>query len=492
MFGLTAKFRLTVHDARHVELSRVPVLVIVLIAVSAAALVPTAAAQQPADSADVDDQPAALEGEAPPAPQQVDVEPVATDEAIAERLTRILNATEWFQDPQVRVDEGVVFLSGKTANERYRTWAGDLARNTKGVVAAVNRIEIVEGSLWDLSPAWAEIRRLMRSGVQAVPLMGLALVLLLATWLASKLMVRLANTVLQPQIANELLRRVITRATAIPVFLLGIYLILRISGLTQMAVTVIGGTGLAGLVVGIAFRDIAENFLASILISIQRPFATGDLIEVVGVQGFVQHVSTRGTLLMTLEGNHVQIPNSTIYKAVVRNFTANPQMRLDFVVGIGYADDIAAAQEIAMNVLRHHPVVLDDPEPLVLVEALGAATVTLHLYFWIDARQHSFLKTRSSVIRLVKRAFEQSGVSMPDEAREVVFPQGVPLVAPDGNGVAAPRSPVAVPREFATTRPGDDTVTTTSEGGLSSEAQEIEQQARKSRRLAEGANLLEN
>src|SRR5690606_33959061 len=131
---------------------------------------------------------------------------------------------------------------------------------------------------------------------------------------------------------------------------------------------------------------------------------------------------------MTREGNHVQIPNATIYKETITNFTANPSERFDFAVGIGYEDSITHAQAVALTVLREHAAVLDEPEPMVLAEALGPSTVSLRVYFWVDIETHSGLKVRSSVIRLTKRAFDEAGISMPDEAREVVFPQGVPIL----------------------------------------------------------------
>jgi hypothetical protein len=87
---------------------------------------------------------------------------------------------------------------------------------------------------------------------------------------------------------------------------------------------------------------------------------------------------------------------------------------------------------IARKVLMDHPAVLNDPEPSVLADSLGRATINLRVYFWLNGREHSWLKVRSSVIRLVKLAFQQRGISMPDEAREVVFPQGVPVTIIDG------------------------------------------------------------
>jgi small conductance mechanosensitive channel len=141
--------------------------------------------------------------------------------------------------------------------------------------------------------------------------------------------------------------------------------------------------------------------------------------------GYVQLLTTRATIMMTLDGNHVQIPNATVYKSKIFNYTSNPNRRVEFTVGIGYEDKITTAQEVIMRLLAEHPAVLKEPEPLVLVENLGSATVNLQIYFWVDGSQHSWQKVRSSVIRLVKRAFQDAHISMPDESRELIFPQGV-------------------------------------------------------------------
>jgi small-conductance mechanosensitive channel len=279
---------------------------------------------------------------------------------------------------------------------------------------------------------------------------------------------------------------VIASGIGVLVFLIGTYIVLRVSGLTQLALTVVGGTGLIGLAVGIAFRDITENFLASIFLSLQPPFRTGDLLSIGDQVGYVERLTHRATVLMSLDGNHVQIPNSTVYRATIRNFTSSVTQRLDFTVGIGYEDAISHAQEVAMRVLAAHPAVLADPEPWVLVESLGSATVNLRIYFWLDGTAHSTLKVRSSVIRLVKRAFQDANVTMPDDARELVFPQGVPVHMVEA-GAHAPTAPAETPR--AAVAETDETATA-AEGGLFSEAGKLREQARKSRTPERGEDLL--
>ncbi len=266
------------------------------------------------------------------------------------------------------------------------------------------------------------------------------------------------------------------------IFLLGVYLIFEIADLTGAALTIISGTGLLGIILGIAFRDITENFLASILLSIHNPFQTGDLVEIAGFTGYVQGLTMRVTLLMSLDGNHIQIPNSIVYKSNIRNYTSNPNRREEFLVGIGYDDTISQAQEIALNVLEKHEAVLKDPEPWVLVDSLGKATINLRVYFWLDGSQHSWLKVRSSVIRLVKRAFQAEGISMPDEAREVIFPKGISVqMLESEEGKAMPEKPV--PKE-------PENLATDSESGLRSEAEEIKEQGKQARLPEGGKNFL--
>lgn len=423
------------------------------------------------------------------APAKVDVTPIAQDEEIRKRLQRVLDATDWFADPHVKVEEGVVFLNGNVESDELKKWAGDLARNTQDVVAVANRLQ-VQQSVWDFRQAWSGVMQLWRDFIHALPFLVLALFILALTVGGALLTIRASQKLLRTRVRTKLLQNVIARAAGGFVVICGVYLILRVSGLTQLALTLIGGTGLVGLIVGVAFRDITENFLASIFLSIQPPFETGDLVEISGVIGYVQQLNMRTTILMTLDGNIVQIPNSSVYKNSLSNFTSNANRRENFVVGIGYDDAISHAQEIALGVLVNHPAVLMDPEPAVLADSLGASTVNLRVYFWLNGREYSWMKVRSSLIRQVKRAFQDQGISMPDGAREVVFPQGVPVTVLEEKSLAAytDQQETGFAVEMSHEKP--DAVSTKAESGLYSEATEIEEQARQAQPMKEGENLL--
>ncbi|MAU10410.1 MAG: mechanosensitive ion channel protein MscS [Anaerolineaceae bacterium] len=452
-----------------------------IIVISLFALSPTlaqdATATPQADSAPLD------------APSRVDIQPVARDEEIEVRLQDILLATTWFMEPDVRVQEGVVFITGQAQTSEYKTWAGDLARNTQDVVAVVNQMEVIEPPILNFDPIVSGVRDLGRAVLRAVPLVVFGIFIMILSWVVSRAATQVSRRYLERRNINILLRNVISRSVGVLLFLFGLYVVFQVAGLTNIALTILGGTGLLGIILGIAFRDITENFLASIFLSVQNPFSVGDLVEIEGVIGYIQRMTTRTTIIMTLAGNHVQIPNATVYQSVIHNFTSNPNRQIDFTIGVGYEDSISLAQETIQRVLQDHPAVLNDPENLVLVDSLGSATVNLQIYFWIDGTQHSWLKVKSSVIRLVKRAIQDVGISMPDEAREMIFPQGVPVKIIQGEQSAVDY-PVQMPRIPTQPPLEDDTVSTSAEGGLRSEAREIEQQAKKSRSPESGENLL--
>ncbi len=432
------------------------------------------------------------EGTPSDVPDTVEIQPTARDDEIRRRLLRIMRATNWFVNPQIEVKDGVVFLSGQANSGDYRKWAGDLARNTQGVVAVVNQMELPQPSLWDLKPAFVELRNLWSGFIRSLPLLAFSLLILLLTVFFTRLSSRLMRRTLRKRLPNTLLLNVAGYTAGVVTFLMGLYVLLQIAGLTNIAATVIGGTGLLGLVLGIAFRDITENFLASIFLSVQNPFRSGDLVEISGIQGFVEALNTRVTVLMTLEGNHVQIPNATVYKSNIYNYTSNPNRRADFAIGIGYEDSISQAQEVALKVLEDHPAVLDDPEPLALVDTLGAATVNLKIYFWINGKEYSWLKVQSAIIRLTKRAFEDAGISMPDEAREMIFPKGVPVeligATEWGARTLAAQTAASKPKRTETEPPSDSTK---AEAGLSNEAEKLKQQGEKAWKPADGENLLQ-
>ena len=363
--------------------------------------------------------------------QQVEIAPAASDPAIQTRIRNILEATGWYSAISVSVDEGIVFLDGIAQTEAHRLWARDLAGKTSGTVAVVNRITLEDSDLWSFAPALTELRALAQKAVAVLPLLVLSIFVLPLAWYAARLVSRLIQLLLQGRVESPFLQSVVARSIAFPVFLLGLYVVLQVAGLTQLALSLVGGAGVLGIVIGFAFRDIAENFLSSLILSVRRPFQRGDYISVAGISGTVSSMSSRSTLLTSADGNQIHVPNATIFKNVIENFTSSATRRGEFMVGIGYDAEIATAQRIILDCIRDQETVLADPEPMVLVDELGSSTVNIRTYYWFDGHHISPIKLKSALLRSVKSALTVEGISMPDESREVIFPDGVRVIVDD-------------------------------------------------------------
>ena len=283
------------------------------------------------------------------------------------------------------------------------------------------------GAISSLSSAQSLLSQLWDSFIYRLPGLALGLVIMVAFILLAPHIAKVIVKPLTRTTTSALLRSVIQRSVSLVLILLGIYLFLFLAGLTGFAIAVVSGTGVVGLILGFAFRDIAENFISSLLLTIQRPFRIGDIVQINDFTGIIQKVTARATTLVDFDGNHIQIPNATIYKGVIKNLTANPLMRGQFIIGVGYDSDIQQAQRIAQNITASQDNVLKDPEPQVLIDELGSSTYNIKVYFWVDVEKTSVLKMASVLMRKVTQAFLDANISMPDDARELIFPEGLNL-----------------------------------------------------------------
>ena len=281
----------------------------------------------------------------------------------------------------------------------------------------------------NLSEAQSVLLDLWHGFLYRLPGLGVGLLIMALFIFAAGPLSRLLLKPFSFSSLTPLIKSVAQRSISLVIILLGVYLFLFMAGLTGFAVAVISGTGVVGLILGFAFRDIAENFISSLLLTIQRPFRIGDIVEINEFTGIIQKVTSRATTMVDFDGNHIQIPNATIYKGVIKNLTANPLMRGHFVLGVGYDADIRNAQHLAVQIISSHAKVLTDPEPQVLIDNLGASTYNLKVYFWVNVEDTSVLKMSSLLMRQIVGRFTEENISMPDDARERVFPNGLAIVS---------------------------------------------------------------
>ena len=193
----------------------------------------------------------------------------------------------------------------------------------------------------------------------------------------------------------------------------GLIVALDILNATALLSGILGAAGIVGLAIGFAVRDTVENFIASIMLSVRQPFRPNDTVEIQGDTGKVIRLTSRATILLSFDGNHIRIPNATVFKSRIVNFSRNDERRFVFALSVDPACDLDAARLLADETLNALPFVLKSPEVSVWIESVDDFWVTLKMGAWIDQNETSITLARSEAIRLTQAAFDAAGIAAP-------------------------------------------------------------------------------
>jgi small conductance mechanosensitive channel len=356
--------------------------------------------------------PPAPEEEQADQPEQAPADQPLDDEQIRQRLDSIFSFVEPLDQVDVEVQSGVVRLTGQAASQDARTQAEELARTPPGVVFVDNQIDEAVDVADRLSPTVERLQGFAVEFVRRIPLFLLAIFIVVVFWQLSRLLV-IWEWPFKKMTSNVLARGLIKQALRVVIVLGGLLIALDLLDATTVVGAVLGTAGVFGIALGFAFRDIAENYLASILLSTRRPFEANDLVEIEKICGRVVRLTMRETILMTLDGNHVRIANATVFKSNITNFTRNPRRRFDFTVGVGTQEDLTRALAVGIAALRKMDGVLDEPRPFGHVRELAESCVILWFTGWVDQRTFDFAKVKSEATRQLKEAFDEAEIDMP-------------------------------------------------------------------------------
>ncbi|QAU12474.1 mechanosensitive ion channel family protein [Halorubrum sp. BOL3-1] len=176
----------------------------------------------------------------------------------------------------------------------------------------------------------------------------------------------------------------------------------------------------ATLAIGFALQDVIKNFVAGVFIYTDKPFRIGDWIEWQGNSGVVEEISLRVTRVRTFDNELLTVPNHVLTSDVVKNPVAKGTLRLKFVFGIDYEDDVEKASEIIVEEAEKSDAILDDPAPSVRLTELADSYVGLQSRIWIDDPSRAdFVKARADYVKAVKARFDEEGISIPFPQRTV-------------------------------------------------------------------------
>ena len=258
--------------------------------------------------------------------------------------------------------------------------------------------------------------------ISHLPDFGLAVVVLILFWLIAKGVRSGVFRALSRTSQNHAVNRLIATAAFLALVGAGVFFALGIMDLDKTVTSLLAGAGILGLALAFAFQDAAENLVSGVTISISQPFRVGDFIETNGFLGTVEDISLRSTAVRRPQGQLVLIPNSTVFKNPMINYTETSDRRVDLEVGVSYADDLETAKRVAIAALDGLEGRNVERDAELFYTGFGGSSIDFVIRFWLtDAYQGSFMAARSEAIQRIKTAFDREGVSIPFPIRTLDF-----------------------------------------------------------------------
>jgi small conductance mechanosensitive channel len=252
--------------------------------------------------------------------------------------------------------------------------------------------------------------------VDLLPKLFLGILVFIIFWFIARRAKRLAMKKLPHTIDDQLLANFLSQVVKITFMLIGILSFLQIIGLGKAASSLLAGAGIGAFIIGFAFKDIGENFLAGILMAFKRPFRIGDVVETGSITGVIKGLSLRETHIKTFDGKDVFYPNGMILKNPIINFTIDGFLRFDFITPLEYGANVTQAMQIIKEELPNvNGILVDDKAPSFNITSTEDNAIALTTYYWINISDKSIsgLAVKNEAIERVFAKLQQAGFNIP-------------------------------------------------------------------------------
>jgi len=216
------------------------------------------------------------------------------------------------------------------------------------------------------------------------PRMITAVIVLIIFYFVGKYFAKIITAVLRRASLRDIHETFFKTLTISLALFFGLIIALNIVGLEKIAVSVLAGGGVTAIVLGFAFREIGENFLAGIFLAFSRPFKIGDTIKTEDIEGKVQDIELRYTHLRIDDGRDIYVPSSQLFSKPVTNFTKDGLLRISFSVGIDYSNDSKSACILLQKTAEDVTGVLKEPRPGSFILSLSPQYVEIQVFYWVD------------------------------------------------------------------------------------------------------------
>jgi len=268
--------------------------------------------------------------------------------------------------------------------------------------------------------------------IEQVPQIAIAVVVLVITYAVGLVLGKGVGAWARRFHADRSLQVLFERGTRWVVVLVGIALALTVAVPGFTLANVVTGLGFGGVIVGFAFREMFENYLAGVYFLMARPFTIGSWIKVDKVSGTVENITTRAVNVRTFERELEILPCSYLFKNRFTVVDNQAIRRYDQPVIVSLDSDIEVATRVIEEVVSDLPGVVGDPAPFVIAESFGDTGIQLRLYYFLDTSQEGIFAGRHRVTKAIHDVLTREGVSISTTLAKLA-------ISPDVHVKAAPK-----------------------------------------------------
>ena len=195
------------------------------------------------------------------------------------------------------------------------------------------------------------------------------------------------------------------------IILMGAFIAFEIMGLGGFVMKFLGSLGVAGVIAGVALKDLVSSMFSGMLIGFDKAFAVGDYVSIKGLSGTVEDIGFLTTKVITDEGKKVYIPNQLIFSAPFINFSASSQRKVFIDLEIPNTEDLEKAKKVILDEIHTFDFAdnRDQSEVIFLKQSLGI--------FYLEARfqmktGEKIAHIRSEALLRIKKKLDDNGIQL--------------------------------------------------------------------------------
>lgn len=268
---------------------------------------------------------------------------------------------------------------------------------------------------------WSTLQNAWSDFLEHLPWLIAGIAVLFLTWAIVKLASRLVDRVLQSRNVRSSFKALCRQLITLGIWLAGLFIsaIIMFPGLTPARALAV--LGLGSIAVGFAFKDIFENFFAGVLILWRFPFDPGDFVVCEGIEGKVEKITIRMTLIRRVDGQLIIVPNALLFKNPVSVLTSWETRRVTVITGVAYGEDVDESRKVIHKAVEECETINRDKPIEIFAQEFASSSINFEVTWWTGATPLEIRRSRDEVVAAVKRGLDTAGIEIPFPYRTLTF-----------------------------------------------------------------------